>query len=362
MALLELNPIVRADLERIVGTALPWSRLSGKTVMVTGGSGFLASYLVKSLLAASDLNDLNLRVLCVVRSQRSVRTRLHAYLEHSGLRVLTHNVEQPLPADFPAADFIIHSASQASPKYYGTDPVGTLKVNSIGTLYLLEHAVKQRSEGFLYFSSGEVYGQLDETSQPITERDYGYLDPIQVRSCYAESKRIGETMCAAWSKQYGLHTSVVRPFHTYGPGMALNDGRVFADFVSDVVAMRDIVLKSDGLARRPFCYISDATSGFLTVLLSGEQGQAYNVANPYCEISIRDLAHTVAGLFPERKIGVRFDIPTDSDTYLRSPILRQIPSIEKIMSLGWTPETGLAEGFKKTISSYIWQEACDEVD
>jgi nucleoside-diphosphate-sugar epimerase len=346
--LLEPNPIMRADLERIAATDLPWPRLAGKKVMVTGGSGFLASYLVKSLLAASDRYGLNLQVICVARSQRSVQARLAAYLVHPGLRVVIHDIAQLL-----AADFIIHSASQASPKYYGIDPVGTLMANSAGTMYLLNHAVRHRSSGFLFFSSGEVYGLPVNPDQPVTERDYGYVDPIQVRSCYAESKRIGETMCAAWAQQHGLHASVVRPFHTYGPGMMLDDGRVFADFVADVVACRDIVLKSDGLAQRPFCYIADATEGFLTVLLKGESGQAYNVANPCTEISMRDLAHTMAALFPERGVGVRFDIPPASNAYLKSPIVRSCPSIAKINALGWQPKVGIAEGFGRTIQSFL---------
>ena len=164
---------------------------------------------------------------------------------------------------------------------------------------------------------------------------------------------MGETMCVAWAQQYGLHASVVRPFHTYGPGMALDDGRVFADFVADVVACRDIVLKSDGLAQRPFCYIADATEGFLTVLLKGETAQAYNVANPSTDISMRDLAHTVAGLFPERGVGVRFDVSPASNAYIKSPILRLCPSIEKMARLGWKPQIGVAEGFRRTILSYL---------
>lgn len=353
MAVLEANPIIRADLERIAAADLPWSRLIGQTVMVTGGGGFLAAYLVKSLLTANDQHGLNLQVMAVARSMGSVESRLALYLAHPALHVSLHDIAQPLPADFPAADFIVHSASQASPKYYGVDPVGTLMANAMGTLYLLDHAVKHHSSGFLFFSSGEVYGLPVNPDLPVTERDYGYVDPLQVRSCYAESKRIGETMCAAWAQQHGLHANVVRPFHTYGPGMALDDGRVFADFVADVVASRDIVLKSDGLAQRPFCYIADATLGFLTVLLKGGTAQAYNVANPSTEISMRDLAYTVAGLFPERSVSVRFDVPPASNAYLKSPIVRSCPSIAKISELGWTPHIAIAEGFRRTILSYL---------
>ncbi len=350
---LDSNPIIREDLERVASAKLPWEDLRNKTVLVTGGGGFLAAYLIKSLLAVGRLNELNIKVICVARSTRSVEARLSEYLGAQDLSVVLHDISQPLPSDFPHADFIIHSASQASPKFYGIDPVGTLLANSAGTMYLLEHAVKTQAEKFLFFSSGEVYGVPVDPSQLVGEQNYGYIDPMNVRSCYAESKRLGETMCAAWAQQHGLHTTVVRPFHTYGPGMALDDGRVFADFVADVVAKRDIVLKSDGLALRPFCYIADATIGFLTVLLSGGKAEAYNVGNPEAEISIRDLATVVAGLFPERGISTQFDVPVSSISYLKSPIARSCPSIEKIKALGWTPIISIEDGFRRTIKYFL---------
>jgi nucleoside-diphosphate-sugar epimerase len=350
---MEHNHIIRGDIVRIASTNLPWEMLRSKTILITGGSGFLAAYLVKALLTIGKLHQLNLKVICLARRLRSVESRLSSCLKDRDLTVILHDISQPLPNNFPRADFIIHAASQASPKYYGVDPVGTLLANSSGTAFLLEYAVRSQAERFLFFSSGEVYGVPLNTNQLISEQDYGYLDPMNVRSCYAESKRVGETMCVAWGQQHGLHTSVVRPFHTYGPGMALDDGRVFADFVADVVAKRDIVLKSDGLALRPFCYIADATIGFLTVLLKGGKAEAYNIANPEAEISIGDLAVLVANLFPERGVGVRIEMSTSSNSYLKSPISRSCPSIEKIKSLGWTPTISLKDGFRQTIQSYL---------
>jgi len=350
---IEKNPIISEDLARISSAILPWHHLEDKVILITGGAGFLAAYLVKALLAAKRSHKLNLRVVCVVRNPESIKFRLSQCINDEGFSFVVHDISKPLPDNFPRADFVIHSASQASPKYYGVDPVGTLTANSAGTMYLLDHAVRSEAARFLFFSSGEVYGVPKESNQSVGEQDYGYLDPMKVRSCYAESKRIGETMCAAWAQQYGLHTSVVRPFHTYGPGMALNDGRVFSDFVADVVAKRDIVLKSDGLALRPFCYIADATIGFLTILLKGGKAQAYNVANPDAEISIGDLAVEVAGLFPERGINTRYELPVDSSAYLISPIHRSRPSIEKIRALGWFPTTGVSDGFRRTIKSFL---------
>ena len=160
-------------------------------------------------------------------------------------------------------------------------------------------------------------------------------------------------MCVAWYHQFNLHTNVVRPFHTYGPGMALDDGRVFADFVADIVNDRDIVLKSDVSAERSFCYIADAAEGFLTVLINGKAGEAYNVANPSAEISIHDLAHALASLVPEHCVGVRVEIPPVGITYVKSLVSQCLPSIDKLNDLGWSPSTEIRKGFAQTIKSYF---------
>lgn len=351
--IIEPNSIIASDLAGIVAAPLPWETLHGKTIMVTGAAGFLAAYLVKALLNADSVHALKLKVICVVRSAGSMQARLADYINSDALEVFVHDIALPLPADFPRADIIIHSASQASPRFYGIDPIGTLMANSAGTMYLLEHAHRCSSEKFLFFSSAEVYGTPRDNNRSLMESDLGFLDPMEVRSCYAESKRMGETMCVAWAAQRRLHSTVVRPFHTYGPGMALDDGRVFADFVADVIARRDIVLKSDGSAQRSFCYVADATIGFLTVLMRGENAQAYNIANPGAESSMIELARTVAGLFPEREVGVRIEIAVSSVSYLRSPVARSLPSIEKAKSLGWCPVLGLAEGFRRTLESFM---------
>jgi nucleoside-diphosphate-sugar epimerase len=175
---------------------------------------------------------------------------------------------------------------------------------------------------------------------------------MDVRSCYAESKRMGENMTACWHHQFGLSTVVVRPFHTYGPGMDLSDGRVFADFVNDVVSGRDIRMKSDGSAVRAFCYLSDAISGFFHVLFKGSDACAYNIGNNACAISILDLAELLVSLFPEKKLKViRFEEERGSG-YMKSPVQAVTPDIASAMALGWHPGIGLAEGFSRTIRGF----------
>lgn len=345
------SKIVSEDLAHILTSGLPFDVLHGKTVLVTGANGFLAAYLVETLLHANDSFRLGLRVIALARNQKKFASRFAHHLGRTDLAPLIQDVCAPIDLSGPV-DFIIHAASQASPKFYGSDPVGTLLPNSLGTYRLLELAREKNVQGFLFISAGEVYGEVPAEWIPTAETHYGRLDPMAVRSCYAESKRLGETMCASWFHQFGVPTKVARPYHTYGPGMSLDDGRVFSDFVAAVVAGKDIILNSDGEATRSFCYLSDATEAFLLLLLKGAIGAAYNVGNPLAEISIRDLAYELTGLFPEKRLRVRMGGPSNLDGYLRSPVQRSRPDIAKLSALGWTPKHSIASGFRRTIEYY----------
>jgi len=344
------HPVVTADLELLTSHyVIPWDELSGKTVMVTGAAGFLAAYMIETMLFLNETKKLNITVLAVVRNRDRFNQRFSIHLSRSDLICIEQDICFPVSENRPI-DFIIHAASQASPKFYALDPVGTLSANTMGTAHLLELARNKKIKGFLYFSSAEVYGEASRV--PTSETDYGYLNPLEVRSCYGESKRMGENMCVSWHHQFDVPTKIVRPFHTYGPGMQLDDGRVYADFVSDVVKGRDIVLKSDGLARRSFCYLADATAGFWMVLLCGENAQAYNIGNPDGEISIRDLASVVAGLGHDDSINVKYEHRKISENYCPSKIDVTCPDITLAKSIGWEPVTSLEDGFRNTIKSY----------
>jgi UDP-glucuronate decarboxylase len=349
----EKNHIILEDLDVISKSLIKWEDLRGQSILITGCSGLIGSYLVKALIYANKVHDLNLKVVGIYRNIDSVNVRLSGYLNEPNFELILHDIAKPLSDDFPKVDFIIHAASQASPKFYGVDPVGTILANSTGTQNLLNYAVKNKSKKFLFFSSGEVYGEPINPDALVKENDYGYIDPMNDYSCYAESKRMGETMCVAWGKQYALHVNVVRPFHTYGPGIDLNDGRVFADFVANVVKGQDIVLKSDGLAKRSFCYISDAIIGFLTILISGKDLEAYNIGNPEAEISIRNLASEIVDLRLELNLRVKFDIKDEGNKYIKSPVSRSCPSIDKVSHIGWVPSIGIKEGFNRTIKSFF---------
>jgi nucleoside-diphosphate-sugar epimerase len=349
---MQTNKIICEDIQEIVNSYHGWQVFDGKTVLVTGANGFLPAYMVETLLylAQTQLCP-NMKVLALVRNRERAEKRFVSWMKDGHLQFIVQDVCSPLTLSEPV-HFIIHAASQASPKYFGTDPVGTLKANVEGTINLCELACNNPVESFLYFSSGEVYGQPHASKDCIYENDYGYLDPINVRSCYAESKRMGETICVSYLHQYNVPVKIVRPAHTYGPGMDLNDGRVFADFVCNIVENRDIVMKSDGSASRAFCYLKDATMAFFKVLIEGQNGEAYNVANPSETITIIGLAEKLVKLFPEKELKVISQPIVSSTEYLKSAVIQMQPDISKIKLLGWSPNITIEEGFFRTIKSY----------
>lgn len=341
-----MNKIINEDIKEILSEDLPFRNLKGKTVLISGANGFIPSYIVNTLLSLNNVN-----VIAVVRNKEKAEKKFAHLLNNPNLKILVHDVSEPFNCD-EKIDIIIHAASQASPKYYGSDPVGTLKANTIGTYNLLELARKNNVEKFLFFSTGEVYGVIDENTPKITEDYNGNLDCTNVRSCYGESKRIGENMCVCYSYQYNFPVNMIRLSHTYGPGVQLDDGRVFGDFVADIIFNRDIVLNSDGSAKRSFCYITDMIKGMFYVLFYGENQNAYNIASSV-ETSILELANTLVSLYPEKQLQVKVNKDVFQQGYIKSASSRADFDTTKLQSLGWKQKIDIAVGFKRMIESYL---------
>ncbi len=333
--------IINEDISSIVNANLDWSKLKNKTVLITGGNGFIASYLIMSLLEASKKYNLNIKLLSIIRKQSKPK------IQHPNLKVLKINLESINSSNIPKADMIIHAASIASPKYFKKESLDIIKTNILSTINLMKIAIK-KSEKFLFISSGEVYGEVNNSNISIDENYYGKINHLNARSVYAESKRVGELICNSYAKNKKLKVMIARLFHTYGPGINLQDGRVFSDFINSVIKQKDIVLNSKGESKRPFCYISDAIIGLFTVLLKGKHSNAYNIANPKAEIKIKDLAILLSDLDKRKKINIKYKITKN----MSNPLKRQKVSIDKIKKLNWIPKIGLKKGFNNTISYY----------
>lgn len=352
----EYEKIIAEDLADICQEEVAWEQLAGKRVLVSGASGFIGNYIVRTLAHLNNSTRLNepVQICAVVRDKQKLFNIMPHAEQDQHISILEWDLNKPQDTDTELFDYVIHAASNASPRFYGTDPLGTILPNVTGTLSLLNlMKTGQKQTGFLFISSSEVYGKPQQSEQLFTETCFGSLDPMQVRSCYAEGKRMGETLCVSAAHSWDIPVYVARPFHTYGPGLSENDGRVFADFCYNVAKNENIVMRSSGLSRRCFCYISDAIKGLFRILLKGKPNTAYNLANTDAELSIAELADLTIGLFPEKGLKLVIENEDRGQNYLNSTVDRLLPDITKLKELGWTPSVSPAEGFNRTIRSLL---------
>ena len=339
--------IIDEDIERIIAEDLPWSELAGKTVLVTGASGMIPSYVVYTMLGLNDTLHLGIQILALVRNESKARKIFGAILERDDIRLIAQDVTLPLTVAGPV-DYIFHGASAARPSEHKAAPTATIRANLVGTFNLLDLAVEKNANAFVLMSSSEVYGKVDDTLSGITESDYGYLDCLNPRSCYSEGKRAAETICAAFAAQYGINCKTPRFAHVYGPGMGLTDGRVQADFAANVYRNEDIVMKSDGSSQRAYTYVSDAVAGIFYILFKGND-MAYNVADSGNVISIRQLAEAFIASRPDKQLKLVIEIDNKNAGMFNPAKFIGLDN-NKLTALGWKPYIGIEEGTRRMIT------------
>lgn len=348
-----MKKIIQEDITALLRADLPWKQLNGSSILITGASGMLASYLVFTIIQYMKTNeDCGIKLYLAVRNMEKAEKRFGQLLDDPNVFVIYWDGVSEISEEIEP-DYIIHAASIADSSMYLVKPVETALPNIVGCWRLLELARKHPIKGFLFFSSGGAYGKVTGKNV-IREEDSGYLLPQDVRSCYGESKRMGENLCASYASEYGVPAFSVRISHTYGPTMNLRgDSRVFAEFVRNVVDHENIIMKSDGTAKRAFCYISDATEAFLRILLKGTPGQVYNMCNDEAFVSIAELAEKMTQLFPERNLKVCRALRSSDDNYSENKNANtDVLSTEKLRGLGWQPKVSIEEGFRRTVLSF----------
>lgn len=336
------NNILYQDVEQILSQDLEWEKFNNTKVLITGAGGMLGSYITRTLCLLKEKNDWDIDVYALVRNPGKLPEDLHGKVY-----IIQQSVAEPIDTDIKF-DYIIHSASPASPLIMKDDPVGTIAANTLGAYYTLDLARKSKAKGYLFISSREIYGQPYDDQREFTEETYGFVDPLSARSCYPEGKKAAETMCASFAQQYGLNVKIARLAHTYGPGMSIDDGRVQADFLRDVVNNRNIVLKSEGRPIRTYTYVSDAVAAMFYILLKSDD-MVYNISSPESTVSIRQLAETLVEAFPERGLSLVFDIPEEQKNTGAAPFTLGILNSDKLNSIGWKPKYSLKDGLMRTV-------------
>lgn len=320
------------------------SKILDKTFLITGGSGFLGSYIVESLANFNNKFSANIKIISVDNNITSIKKNNK---KKKDIIYLNKDVSKQFSIK-QKVDYIVHAAGIASPVYYGKFPLETIDIAVYGTRNMLDLANYKKVKSFLFFSSSEIYGDPTPDSIPTKETYNGNVSPIGSRACYDESKRLGETLCMTYFGLFKTPIKIVRPFNIFGPGMSYKDHRVIPSLIHRALNNQDLLIHSDGSQTRTFCYVSDAIIAFFKVLLSNENGQIYNVGNSKNEISMNDLARLMGKVLNKNIRTKNISYPKN---YPKDEPQRRCPDINKIKrKLNFSPKIDLGEGLARTIT------------
>lgn len=321
--------------------------LSGKTILISGGSGFVGTYIntVLYLLNKKHLSK-KCRVISIDNYITGSRRNFLTEIKDNNFEFLDYDIRLPVVTN-EKIDYVIHAAGLASPVHYKKFPLETIESAILGAKNLLELSRITRPESFLFFSSSEIYGDPEPASIPTPETYHGRVSSVGPRACYDESKRLAETLCMTYYQVYGTPVRIVRPFNLYGPGMRHTDRRVVPTFLYKGLIGQSLPVHDKGTQTRTFCYITDAVIALLKVLISGRDGEVYNVGNDKPELDMYELATIISGLFKNKIKPRRRKFPGD---YPGGEPQRRCPDLTKIKEeLGYKPEVNLKDGLKRTL-------------
>ena len=341
-----MNEQLRLDI-RCIAESIHDLGFSNNTFLITGGTGLIGSTIIKGLLESNRLYNANITIIAAARNKEKLLRVLDEYAADKNLIVILGDIRNKIEHK-GTVDYIIHTASVTSSAAMVETPVEVIKTTVLGTMNVLDFAVEHNAKSTVFLSSLEVYGVIDGC-ETITERDLGYIDISSVRSSYSEGKRISENICVAYAKEYGQNVKIARLAQTVGAQVADNDQRLFVQLAKCVIDNKDVVFHTTGESARNYCYITDAISAILMLLVKGTSGEAYNVANEQTYISAKDLAEMVCSTIAGNKIKLLFDMPKDVSKFGYAPPSKVNMDCSKIHKIGWMPKVNLEDMYLRLI-------------
>lgn len=317
---------------------IPWDMLKNKTIFVSGATGLIGSALIRVLSYMDKRFDLGCKIIAGVRDSQKAKEMLPEQIT-----LVFSALESPICVD-EKVDYIVHAACPTQSSFMISNPVELIKTSIYGTMNLLELA-KDNDASFLYLSSMEVYGEIKD-EEPLGECRLGYIDPLVIRNCYPESKRMCENIIASYASQFGINAKSIRLAQTIGPGISYNDGRVFAMMARCAIENKDIVLRTKGESKHPYLYVYDAITAILVALLCGHAGKSYNAGNSKTYCSIFEMGDMVIGTFGNNSCRVRIE-ESNSGAYPVPSYLNL--DCRELEALGWKPIYDLKEIYENLI-------------
>ncbi len=340
--------IYERELKYRAAESLPWEKLEGGSVLLSGASGMIGKCIIDILMKHNTMAENPIRILALSRDEKRARERFDAYWNDPCFSYISCDVNGPLP-ECGEVDYIIHAASNTHPRQYAGDPVGTIAANVLGTKNLLDYGASHGVRRFCFCSSVEIYGENRGDVERFDESYLGYIDCNTLRAGYPESKRLGETLCNAYRQAEGLSFTIARLSRVYGPTMLSGDSKAIAQFIKKAAGGEDIVLKSEGNQKFSYTFVTDAAAGVLCVMLSGMDGEAYNVADGASDSTLKELAAYLAGIAGTKVV---FQLPGESERRGYSTATKAMLDAGKMKTLGWKARVHMAEGLASAVAAY----------